>query len=208
MAPERWPHLDWEGLAHTHGLQKAIFDRVVPPAEHATFDGWRSATQAYQAVVVRRQIEALRRIKYRPTGGFAQFCFADAHPAVSWSVLDHDRVPKAAFHALREACRPVIVVADRLAAELVPGDALALDVHVVSDLRQPVEDAEVTAELQWGDGRRSWRWGGDLPADGCEWVGTLQVVVPDVPGPMTLILACRWGDQEATNCYEATIVPT
>ena len=59
----------------------------MPPADHATFDEWRAATQAYQAVVVRRHIEALRRIKYRPTGGFAQFCFADGHPAVTWSVL-------------------------------------------------------------------------------------------------------------------------
>ena len=44
---------------------------------------------------MRRQVEELRRLKYRPTGGFAQFLLADAHPAVSWSVLDHRRVPKA-----------------------------------------------------------------------------------------------------------------
>ena len=63
---------------------------------------------------MRRHIEALRRLKYRPTGGFAQFCFADGHPAVTWSVLDHDRSPEGGYDALREACRPVIVVADRL----------------------------------------------------------------------------------------------
>jgi beta-mannosidase len=118
--PERWPDLDWERLGHTHALQKAVFDRVVPPAEHDTFDGWRTATQEYQAVVVRRHIEALRRIKYRPTGGFAQFCFADGHPAVTWSVLGHDRAPKLAYDALRAACRPVIVVADRLPAVVAP----------------------------------------------------------------------------------------
>ena len=66
----------------------------MPPADHATFESWRDATQAYQAMVVRRQVEALRRIKYRPTGGFAQFCFADGHPAVTWAVLGHDRAPK------------------------------------------------------------------------------------------------------------------
>ena len=63
-----------------------------------------TATQAYQATVVRRHIEALRRIKYRPTGGFAQFCFADGHPAVTWSVLGHDRAPKL---RLRRAARRV-----------------------------------------------------------------------------------------------------
>ena len=95
--PERWPDLDWERLGRTHALQKAVFDRRVPPAAHATFDSWRTATQEYQAIVVRRHIEALRRIKYRPTGGFAQFCFADGHPAVTWSVLGHDRAPKLAY---------------------------------------------------------------------------------------------------------------
>src|SRR5205807_5731066 len=107
------------------------FDRRVPPAAYATFDEWRRATQAYQATVVKHQVETLRRLKYRPAGGFCQFCFADAHPAVTWAVLDHRRVPKAAHASLVEACAPVIVVADRPAASYAPGDAISLDVHVV-----------------------------------------------------------------------------
>jgi beta-mannosidase len=204
--PERWPDLDWERLAHTHALQKAVFDRFVPPAEHATFDAWRDATQAYQAVVVRRQIEALRRIKYRPTGGFAQFCFADGHPAVTWSVLGHDRAPKQGYAALREACRPVIVVADRIPETVRPGDALALDVHAISDLRTSVEDAEITARLRWADGEQTWRWRGDIPADACQRVGTVQLIVPDRPGPIALTLDLRWAEGAAENRYEAAIV--
>ncbi len=46
--------------------------------------------------MVRHHVEALRRLKYRPTGGFALFSLADAHPAVTWSVLGHDRAAKAA----------------------------------------------------------------------------------------------------------------
>ena len=203
--PDRWPDLDWERLGRTHALQRAVFDRHVPPDDHASFDDWRDATQAYQATVVRRHIEALRRIKYRPTGGFAQFCFADGHPAVTWSVLGHDRAPKAAYDALREACRPVIVVADRLPEEVTPGQALALDVHVVSDLRVPLGDAEVTAHLEWTGGDRTWRWRGDLPADACQRVGTVQIVVPAAPGPLVLDLDCRQGGERIGNRYEATI---
>ena len=106
-----------------------------------SFDAWRDATQRYQATVVRRHVEHLRRLKYRPTGGFAQFCFADGHPAVTWSVLDHERVPKLGLAALRDACRPVIVVADRPPAEVTPGQTLALDVHAVSDLRTELAGA-------------------------------------------------------------------
>jgi beta-mannosidase len=205
MEPERWPDLDWERLGHTHALQKPIFDRFVPPADHPTFESWQEATQAYQALVVRRQVEALRRIKYRPTGGFAQFCFADGHPAVTWSVLGHDRAPKAAYDALRAACAPVIVVADRPPEALSPGTALALDVHVVSDLRQPLDVVEVTAQLSWDGGGRSWRWVGDLPADACQRVGTLQIVVPDAPGSLALELTCRYGDVRVDNRYESAI---
>jgi beta-mannosidase len=204
--PDRWPDLDWERLARTHALQRALFDRHVPPADHATFDDWRAATQAYQAVVVRRHIEALRRIKYRPTGGFAQFCLADGHPAVTWSVLGHERTPKAAYQALRDACQPVIVVADRLPEEVTAGQALALDVHVVSDLRAQVDDAEVMAHLQWTGGDRTWRWRGDIPADACVRVGTVQIVVPDALGPIALVLRCRHNGQQVDNRYEATVV--
>jgi beta-mannosidase len=203
--PDRWPDLDWERLGHTHALQKAIFDKRVPPAEHDTFASWQQATQEYQAVVIRRQIEALRRIKYRPTGGFAQFCFADGHPAVTWSVLGHDRAPKLGHEALRTACAPVIVVADRLPETVTPGDALALDVHVVSDLRHAIEAAEVTARLAWEGGERTWRWQGDVPADASQRVGTLQIVVPDAPGALTLELDCRHAEGRSDNRYDATI---
>ena len=116
-------------------------------------------------------MEALRRLKYRPTGGFAVFLLNDCQPAVSWSVLDHHREAKAAYHALVEACRPVIVVADRLPAVLQPGDALGLDVHVVSDLRRELHDAEVTAHLAWPGGGHRWRWRGTIATDSVARVG-------------------------------------
>jgi beta-mannosidase len=129
--PERWPDLDWDRLGHEHALQKRVFDNYVPPADYRTFDEWRDATQRYQATVIKHHVETLRRIKYRPTGGFAQFCLADGIPAVTWSVLGHDRQQKLGYQALAAACRPVIVVADRLPPNVRPGASLDLDVHVV-----------------------------------------------------------------------------
>lgn len=199
--PARWPHLDWDRLGRTHGLQRARFERYVPPAEHATFDGWRQATQTYQAELVRHHVEALRRLKYRPTGGFAVFLLADAHPAVSWALLGHDRAPKAAADALRAACRPVIVVADRLPADPVPGQPLELDVHVVSDRREPLEGAEVTAVLRSAGGEQRWAWTGDVPADGCVRVGTVRTVVPADPDGLELQVVCSSTAGTVTNTY-------
>jgi beta-mannosidase len=206
MEPERWPDLDWARLGRTHAMQKAIFDKRVPPARYDTFGQWQAATQRYQADVVRFHIETLRRLKYGPTGGFCQFSFADGHPAVTWSVLDHQREPKLGYDALAAACAPVIVVADRPAAEYHPGQAVALDVHVVSDLRAPVTGATVTACLAWPGGEHRWTWQGDVPADACVRVGTIQAVAPDSPGSLTLDLELASDGVKASNSYASSIV--
>jgi len=203
MEPDRWPDLDWERLWRTHALQRFAFDRYVPPADYPTFDEWKAATQQYQATVVKHHIETLRRLKYRPTGGFCQFAFADAHPSVTWSVLDHARSPKQGFVALRDACRPVIVVADRPQERYAPGDAFVADVHVVNDLRKPVR-GQVRAQLQWTGGSQEWRWEGEVPEDDCVRVGTVQAVTPDAPGPLTLTLALV-GEAAVANRYDSLI---
>lgn len=202
--PERWPDLDWEHLEAHHALQKTGFDRYVPPADHTSFDEWRTATQRYQADVIKHHIETLRRIKYRPAGGFAQFFFADAVPAVTWSVLGHDRQRKLGFDALAAACQPVIVVADRLPATLSPGAELGADVHVVSDLRAPLEGCVVTATLRWGDGEQTWRFGGDIGADDCVLVGRISTTVPVTAGPLALLLELD-GPVHATNAYTSIV---
>ncbi len=203
--PERWPDLDWDQLGRRHSLQKPVFDRRVPPAEFASFADWRAATQRYQATVIKHHIETLRRLKYRPAGGFAQFCFADGYPAVTWSVLDHERAPKAGHAALRDACAPVIVVADRLPTHVHPGDPVALHVHVVSDLRTPLTECVVEARVASNGGVRSWTFGGDVDADSCVRVGTLSFDVPDTTGDVSVELELRAGPIRAFNRYSSPI---
>ena len=85
---------------------------------------------------------------------------------------------------------------------------MALDVHVVSDRREPIEGGEVRAELRWDGGEQRWRFGGDIDADTVQRVGTLAIEVPDAPGPLHLTLKLTAPDVEATNTYEARIVRT
>ncbi|HVE93709.1 MAG TPA: hypothetical protein VNB24_02225 [Acidimicrobiales bacterium] len=205
--PEQWPDLDWDRLALTHALQYETFERYVPPSDYATFDDWRDATQAYQAIVLKHHIETLRRLKYRPAGGFAAFLWADAHPAVTWSVLGHDRQPKAGHAALVAACAPVIVVADRPAEAYSAGDTLDLDVHVVSDLRHDIDDLEVEAVVVWPgghEGRQTWR--GACPADTCVKVGTVELAVPRSAGPASLLLELRGAGLDADNFYRFQVL--
>jgi beta-mannosidase len=189
MEPERWPDLDWAHLEARHNFQKQHFQRFVPPDEFATFDDWRVATQAYQAALIQLQIEDLRRLRYRPTGGFLQFCFADGHPGVTWSVLDHERRPKAGHEALAAACRSVLPMVDPRTGH----------VHVVNELRTPWPAAEI--EVRVGDGR--WAFAGDLAADSLAYVGRVDIPV----GTVRLDVVLRQGDLgEVTNSYGPTVL--
>ena len=82
----------------------------------------------------------------------------------------------------------MIVVADPIPATVAPGEPLGLDVHVVSDRREDLGESTVTATMKWTGGSHRWRWSGPIPADSCELVGTIQFVVPNAPGPLTLTL--------------------
>jgi beta-mannosidase len=213
LEPERWPHLDWDRAAQVHSLQKPFFDRYVPPADYATFDEWRSATQRYQAELIARHIEALRRIKYAPCGGFAQFCFADGYPSVTWAVLGHDRQAKAGYESLRRACAPVIVVSDQLPEVVHPGERLAVDIHAVSDARIAYDDTVCSVDLSWSqhglERTIRWRWLGSVAADACVLIGSVDTIVPQAHGELTLRLTLAPAhDPSATfaaNSYAASV---
>jgi beta-mannosidase len=207
MGADAWPDLDWERLAHTHCLQLEPFERYVPPSDYPSYDDWRAATQRYQATILKHHVETLRRLKYSPTGGFAAFYWADAHPAVTWSVLDHERTPKLGYYALVAACAPVIVVATRPPETYAPGDALDLDVHVVSDRREALAAVRTTATVTFADGsthRQAWE--GDVPADSCVRVGTVTTTVPAVAGALTVELRAMGAGLDVANQYVARVL--
>lgn len=210
-----WPDMDWKLLKERYGLNKQLFDQRVPPAQFDSFDNWRTATQLYQAEVIKLHVETLRTLKYRPTGGFCAYTLNDAMPMISCSLLDHQRVPKLAYTALAEACRPVIVVAERLPVVVQLGQSHRLVVYVVSDLRDELTEATVTATVTIGDSSREWRWAGDIAADECTRVGQIDVVLPDEDGHdlesessqsmITIDLTLECGDVVATNRYVSSI---
>ena len=142
-------------------------------------------------MVVRRHIEALRRLKYRPTGGFAQFCFADGAPRRHLVGARPRPGPEA---RLRRAAGRVPAgdrrrrpAAGRRAAR---ASALALDVHVVSDLRAPIDGRRGRRPAAaWPGGERDVALGRRRPGRRLR-AGrhACSSRVPDVAGPLTLEL--------------------
>jgi beta-mannosidase len=206
-----WPTLAWDELARDRSMNVAMFDRNVAPSAFDSYVDWKAATQRHQAEVVGRQIEELRRIKYQPNGGFAMFHLADPldYPAVTFSVLGHDRQAKPGYDAIVDACRPLIVTVDRPPAVVSVGDAITLDVHVVSDVRHVLKGAVVTAHLTWPGGEDRWAWTGDLAADRVTRIGAIDVVVarpaPSLVGRegggLVLDLTVEHPEHTATNRY-------
>jgi beta-mannosidase len=181
-AADRWPDLDWPELSDRFALELGPVRQQVPPEQHGSLAAWTAAAQDHQARVVRRHVGTLRRLKYRPTGGFAAFALADPAPGATAALLDHDRHPKPAWDAFVAACTPVAAVLDELPDRLRPQDRLALDLHVVNDLRTPVEHLRVTVALAWA-GREDAPfhrvgWEGEVAADAVVRVGTVELTVP------------------------------
>ncbi len=219
----RWPRLgafigaigaqsvavdDWPSDAPTWpGAERGGFERYVPRGAYGDGVSWAEATRAYQADVLRIQIETVRRLKYQPTGGFCVVALFDTAADGGFGVLDLDRRPKPAFDVLTDCCRPVVVIADRPPPVVTPGQRLQLAVHAVNDLHRDVGPARISARAQLGPWLVERRWEGRLAADSCSFIASLDLTVPELTGALVIDFELEAGEQVATNRYQTVVIP-
>lgn len=199
-ADELWPALAWPELSRQLAIELDPLHRHVPPEQYPSLEEWTAAVQDHQADVVRQHIETLRRLKYRPTGGFTVFALADPAPGATAALVDHERRPKPAMTALREACAPVIAVLDRAPDELVAGRTVSLDAHVVSDRRQATGELRLVLTTTWSndsgeiDSTRT-GWAGVVDADAVTRVGSVVLRAPLDASGLVLEIELTEGDR-------------
>lgn len=219
----RWPRLgifvgaigsqsvtvdDWPADAPTwRTAERGAFDRYLPRGAYGDGPSWALATQAYQADVIKTQIETVRRLKYSPAGGFCVVALFDAEEEGGFGVLTSDRRPKPAFNVLIDSCRPVIVTADPPPPVVTPGQPLALDINAINDLHEELGVVRITARAGLGDWGVERRWEGTLSADTCAFIGTLELHVPELTGALVIDLELEAGDRVATNRYQTVVIP-
>ena len=231
--PPHFPSLEgttsqlWFGL---HGGRAADLAPTLArvPAMGQFVSAFGTPVSADQPEVVKTTIEILRRLKYRPTGGFLLHALADAgagrgsggpvEPGGGFGLLDGLRRPKPGWQALVDACRPLIVVTDPLPASVRGGDRLDLAVHVVNDTRADMDGMQVQARVLGPDGAviGEHRWEGAAGADDCVMVGRIDAVVPagTPPGWLTVELTLTAGNEPndgkpavaASNRYSTMVV--
>ncbi len=209
LQSSQWPSLDWDRIGEAIGAPAASLHHLVSPDPIPDGPTWARSGQAAQAELLRTTIEILRRLKYRPTGGFFAFYLADPSPAGGFGILDHDRRAKPAWQTVEAACAPVIVVADPFPDNLAGGAHVEVAVHVVSDLHTSLADARLTATVHHPDGStQTHSYRGAVGADTVEHIANLSIIVRGA-GDLALTLELTAdnsdGSVTATNRYHTTV---
>ncbi|HEX9075250.1 MAG TPA: glycoside hydrolase family 2 TIM barrel-domain containing protein [Anaerolineae bacterium] len=109
-----WP-VDVEDSTWAHAGYQSVYwisPGVGAPSQYASLNEYIRSSQEYQAFYIRYTVDQWRRQKLNPVGGYIHFLFTDGWPAITWSVLDYARRPKAGYRALAEASRPAHVCVD------------------------------------------------------------------------------------------------
>ena len=118
-----WP-VEADDPSWAHAGYQSIFwasPGVGLPSQYPSLAEYVAESQRYQAFYIRYTIDQWRRQKFNPVGGYIHFLFTDGWPAITWSVLDYYRLPKAGYQALAAASRPV-----SLCLDIDPGGGLAV----------------------------------------------------------------------------------
>lgn len=197
----RWPTLDWDLLTKKFGAHAEVLVRRFPPTDYPDFEAWAEETRVYQAQLLRTQIEVLRRLKYRPSGGFALDRLLDGATAISGSIYDQQRKPKPAQMAVAAACAPTVIIAWPPPALLQHTTELRTWVTVVNDVRETLAPADVTAELVGTEVLQRWAWRGVIQADSVVDIGGISKYLQKSTRPVDLCLKLEAPGVTVENRY-------
>ena len=122
------------------------------PSDHESLADYIEAGQRYQAWLIRYATDQFRRRKFEPCWGAFAYQLVDPFPAIGFGVVDHERRPKAALEALREAMEPTRLILEPLSFEpgshsirYQPGRPIEARLVVVND----DFDATGPARVRW-----------------------------------------------------------
>jgi beta-mannosidase len=199
---EIWPsgmEPDWDALSLNYRLQPQRMLRYVPwKGDRALF---ARMSQQYQAEVLKHATELFRRRKYHPTGGTFAFMLNDPAPAISWSVVDWRRQPKAAFEVLKSAMAPVLICAEYPRESYEAGTGLSLPLFVVNDFARGLGEVSWGWELLLGESIIACGDGEtEIAADSVVRIGEARATLP-APGVAVLVLRLSGKDATACNRY-------
>ncbi len=150
--------------------------------------------QAYEALVVKEQIEYLRQRKYRPVASMYHYYWSDPCPIMGSGLFDYYRRPYQVYEAMKNVYTRVLVSLERDADPYVIGREKVYErgtsftgtVWVTNDHLEPIEGAQVSWQIvrsdtgEVVDERRSTM---TLPADAAEEADRIEWPIPATAHP-------------------------
>jgi beta-galactosidase/beta-glucuronidase len=196
-------HLIWQAWQFHDTQLMETFENGIKTG--TSLDDFILNSQAYQAHLIQFGTECYRRAKYTKVTGIIQFDFTDPWPAVTWSVLDYWRTPKAAFDALRRSMQPVLPSL-HLQEKIDAGKATLASFCAINDLAKafPGTSCEWRLFNDKGD-IASASFTVDIPADNVS--SEVKLTLPSLsPGKYTLSVSLTSGNKTiGENWYEIMV---
>ena len=148
-----WPP-DWDTWEY-HGFFYDLAFGFAKIEMKDTLEEFIDAYQAYEALVVKEQVEYLRQRKYRPVASTFHYYWRDPCPIMGSGLLDYHRRPYRVLDTFRAVYGRVLISLEREVKPYVigrekvyePGSTFTGRVWVTSDLEESIEDAHVTWEI-------------------------------------------------------------
>jgi len=145
--------------------------------------------QAYEALVVKEQIEYLRQRKYRPVASMYHYYWSDPCPIMGSGLFDYYRRPYQVYEAMKNVYSRVLVSLERDADPYVIGREKVVEpetsftgtVWVTNDYPDPIEGAQVSwqiVRLDTGEVVDERRSSTTLPADAVEEADRIEWRIP------------------------------
>jgi beta-mannosidase len=213
-----WPP-DWDTWEYNGFFYNLAFNFAKVEMKD-TLEEFIDAYQAYEALVVKEQIEYLRRRKYRPIASMYHYYWSDPCPIMGSGLLDYYRRPYRVYDAMKSVYSRVLISLERNADPYIigrekvyeRGAALAAGVWVTNDFADPIDQAQVSWEITGIDTGEVVSKNAlvvTIPADSSEEVDRISWPIPATtrPGPYRVSMQVVGSDGRAlsTNAMDLTV---
>jgi len=179
FVPEKslWP-IDWK-VYQNHHAQKPEWQTITRPFGKA--DTWEQEllhASVFHCMDSRLNMEYARANKYESSGCWTWQINA-SWPSFHREHIDWYGDPKPVYYWYKNACKPIITLADFEKFVYHPGEALNPEIYAVNDTHEPVAmTAEITVIAVDGKRLHTENYAATIPADERLLLGRLNAIVP------------------------------
>jgi len=213
-----WPP-DWDTWEYHGGFYNLAFNFAKVEMKD-TLEEFIDAYQAYEALVVKEQIEYLRQRKWRPIASMYLYYWSDPCPIMGSGLLDYYRRPYKVYDAMDAVYGPVLVSLERNTKPYVigrekvyeRGDSFAATVWVTNDHHHELEQARVSWKIvQVETGRTVTEHGltATFAADSAEEADRIAWLIPASAAPgayrVEMEIVSTEGELLSANATDVTV---